>query len=122
MNKTVIILVALLSMYCLKAQKELNDENFEGYLDRQDNTLIVMDFYATWCRPCKVMEPILAELEDEYNQVNFYKMDIDDNVLDDVLELTSVPTYVLIKNGEPLEILEGAMTKLEMEELILKYK
>lgn len=122
--KNVILSIALLvfSLSGLSAQTEINDDNFEGYLDNKDDTLVVMDFYATWCGPCKKMEPVLKDLERKYRDVNFYKMDIDENFLDEILELTSVPTYVFVKNGEPLEIVEGAIGEEAMIDLIEKYK
>ena len=73
-----------------------------------DDTLIVMDFYATWCGPCRMMEPTLEKLENTYGSVvKFYKMDVDKNVLDDALEINAVPTYILIKNGELIKVIEG---------------
>lgn len=102
-----IYLISLVSISGF-SQYEINDDNYEQYLDVKDDTLIVMDFYATWCGPCRMMEPTLEKLENTYGSVvKFYKMDVDKNVLDDALEINAVPTYILIKNGELIKVIEG---------------
>ena len=103
------------------AQTELTDDNAEAKLLANNDRLIVLDFYATWCGPCKRMKPIIKELEAEYPNVDFYKIDVDKNEIDDVLGVTAMPTYLFIKNSNNLEQIEGAMSKTRMEDLIRKY-
>lgn len=104
------------------AQTELTDENAEAKLLVNNNRLIVLDFYATWCGPCKRMDPIIKELENKYkSQVDFYKIDVDENTIDDKLEISAMPTYLFIKNSTNLEQIEGAMSKTSMEDLIKKH-
>ena len=80
---------------------------------------IFVDAYTSWCGPCKRMNPILKELEKKYEgRVDFYKMDVDKNQLDDGIGVSSIPTYLFIKNSNNLEQTEGAMTKQKMIQII----
>lgn len=114
----------LLALLCLptiftSAQIEINDDNAESKLLVNNDKLVILDFYATWCGPCKQMNPILKELEKKYNgRVDFYKIDVDKNQLDDLLSVSSIPTYLFIKNSNNLEQTEGAMTKQKMIQII----
>lgn len=105
-----------------QAQTEITDENAESKLLVNNDKLIVVDFYATWCGPCKIMDPILKELSKEYaGKVDFYKIDVDENAVDDALGVTAMPTYFFIKNSTNLDVVKGAMSKGEMKSLIEKY-
>ncbi|QLL31116.1 hypothetical protein HG536_0A09330 [Torulaspora globosa] len=71
--------------------------------------LSVVDFYATWCGPCKAMAPHLSKLVDEYPDVGFYKVDVDESP--DVAQhcqVSAMPTFVFAKNGEMLGKIIGA--------------
>ncbi|AGC78120.1 thioredoxin 1 [Nonlabens dokdonensis] len=104
------------------AQIEINDDNAEEKLLTNNDRLILVDFYATWCGPCKKMDPILKELSEKYaGRVDFYKIDVDKNQVDDALGVTAMPTYFFIKNSTNLESIEGMRSKAVMEELIEKY-
>ena len=103
------------------AQTELTDENAEAKLLVNNDRLIVLDFYATWCAPCKRMKPIIKELEAKYPNVDFYKIDVDKNQVDDALGIAAMPTYLFIKNSSNLEQIEGAMSKTRMEGLIKQH-
>ncbi|WP_397362201.1 thioredoxin domain-containing protein [Olleya sp. R77988] len=121
-TRLTVLLISLFATFAY-SQKEITDDNAEPYLLTDDDTLIVLDFYATWCAPCKVMDPILKDLAEKYEgKVNFYKIDIDKNFLDDELNITAVPTYLFIKNSTNLEQIEGSMTKSKMMSLIEMHK
>lgn len=118
--------VLLFLMLCIAipsfAQTELTDENAESKLLAKNDRLIVLDFYATWCGPCKRMDPIIKELEAKYkDRVDFYKIDVDKNKVDDALGISAMPTYLFIYNSENLEQIEGAMSKSKMAGLIEKH-
>lgn len=122
MKKSLLILFLLLGIINSYGQTELTDDTAESKLLVNNDRLIVLDFYATWCSPCKMMDPIIEELEEEYGgRVDFYKIDIDKNKVDDALGITAVPTYFFIKNSANLEQIEGAMSKEKMESLITKH-
>ncbi len=73
-------------------------ENFESI--SKDKTILV-DFYADWCGPCKMMSPIIDEIKDEYKDIDVYKINVDDNSeLSRKYGVMSIPTIMIFKNGE----------------------
>ena len=79
----------------------------------------VIDFYATWCGPCRALGPVLSELAKEYDgKIVVGKCDVEEN--DDLAAaygVMSVPTLLFFKNGEPVEKKVGAMPKNKLKEL-----
>ncbi len=120
--KNVLLLLLLCIAIPSTAQTELTDATAESKLLVDNDRLIVLDFYATWCGPCKRMDPIIAELEKKYkDRVDFYKIDVDKNQVDDALGVNAMPTYLFIYNSANLEQIEGAMSKEKMAGLIEKH-
>ena len=81
-----------------------------------DNTIesgvVVVDFFATWCGPCKMLSPVIDELSGELENVNFVKVDIDQSMdLAQKFKIVSVPTLKVFKNGEEVDTLMGFMPK-----------
>ena len=75
--------------------------------------LELIDFYADWCAPCKVMEPVLEELEKEYSgKVGFKKINVDQNQDESSkFGIMSIPTYVFVKEGKEIDRVIGAASK-----------
>jgi len=72
----------------------------------------VVDFYADWCGPCKVVGPILEGLSNELTQISFGKVNADDEgELAGQFNISSIPTVLIFKNGAPVNQLVGAMSK-----------
>jgi thioredoxin 1 len=94
-------------------------ENFEEEVLKSDVPVLV-DMFATWCGPCKMMAPVVAQLAEEYEgTVKVGKLDIDQNV--DIVaqyKIMSVPTFLVIKDGEVVKKLIGAVSKEELVEAI----
>lgn len=94
-------------------------ENFEEKVLKSDVPVLV-DMFATWCGPCKMMAPVVAQLAEEYKgSVKVGKLDIDQNV--DIVaqyKIMSVPTFLVIKDGEVVKKLIGAVSKEELVEAI----
>ena len=94
-------------------------DNFEEEVLKSDVPVLV-DMFATWCRPCKMMAPVVAQLAEEYEgTVKVGKLDIDQNV--DIVaqyKIMSVPTFLVIKDGEVVKKLIGAVSKEELVEAI----
>lgn len=82
---------------------------------------VLIDFYADWCGPCKILSPIVEEVSSQYEDVKFVKIDIDSNqdIANDYM-ITSIPTLVYIKNGEEQNRVLGAVDKDTVETLIEK--
>ncbi|XP_011085782.1 thioredoxin H2 [Sesamum indicum] len=89
---------------------------------KQLNKLMVVDFSATWCGPCKFMEPVFNNLSAKYSDVDFVKIDVDE--LSDVSRefgVQAMPTFLLLKQGKEVERVVGAK-KDELEQKILKHR
>ena len=72
----------------------------------------VIDFWATWCGPCKLMNPILDEVEQEYPDLILTKVDIDvDKEMVEKYGIQSVPTYIILKDGKEIDRIIGAKPK-----------
>ena len=100
----------------------LNKENFENEV-LNSNKLTVVDFFATWCGPCQMLAPVLEKLSKEQNDLNIFKVDIDESVeLAIKYQVEVVPTLVIFKNGNPVKTLEGVRTEKELLEELNKLK
>jgi len=96
----------------------LTDDNFEASL--KDNSLILVDFWADWCFPCKMIAPVVEEMAQEMKgQVAFGKLNVDENPKTATrFGVTSIPTLILFKEGEIAEKIIGAVSKEHLEEKI----
>ena len=92
----------------------INSSEFSGLL--QEDKLLVVDFFATWCGPCKKLSPTLDEVSEEFTgQVNIVKVDVDESE-DLALNygIRSVPTVLFFKNGQQVDKFVGALPKSEI--------
>lgn len=90
----------------------LNEQNFEAEVIKSDIPVLV-DFYATWCGPCKMVAPIIAEIADEYKgKAKVCKLNVDEQTaLANKYGIRSIPTIMLFKNGEVVETMVGFRQK-----------
>ncbi|HAH71347.1 MAG: thioredoxin [Succinatimonas sp.] len=96
----------------------LNDSDFENEVINSDVPVLV-DFWATWCGPCKMIAPSLDELSEEMPNVKFVKIDIDKNSgYAGQLGIMSIPTLLIYKNGEVVGKQVGAMPKDSIKNFI----
>ena len=98
--------------------KDINAEEYEQ-IKKSKNT-VVIDFHATWCGPCKILSPILEELQGEMNDVEFVKLDVDQfPEISGANQVMGVPTVVILKDGEIKERFVGVQPKEVIKEKIL---
>jgi thioredoxin 1 len=90
---------------------EVNDSNFEQVVLKSDKPVIV-DFWAEWCGPCKVLGPRFVELSEEMSEYKFCKLDVDNNQeTAGKFGVRSIPTMIMFKGGEIVGTLVGAYPK-----------
>ena len=78
-----------------------SNEEFNSLIN--SDSLVVIDFFATWCGPCKMLSPVLENVSNVLNNVEFIKVDIDQfNELASQYKVQSVPTIVFVKNGNEI--------------------
>ena len=85
--------------------------------------LVVVDFFATWCGPCKMLSPVLEQINEDRSDVKIVKVDIDSNMdLAKKYGIMSVPTVILFKDGKEVDKKIGFMPKDMITEWLNEYK
>ena len=95
----------------------INQENFESIINSGKTVLI--DFYADWCGPCKMMAPIVEEIAEEIADITVGKINVDsESSLAAKFGIMTIPTFVVIKDGEIINQISGAMPKKQLTDAI----
>ncbi|MFN3604139.1 MAG: thioredoxin [Leptonema sp. (in: bacteria)] len=101
------------------AVKEITDDSFT---EETSKGLVVVDFWAEWCGPCKILSPIVEELSNEMSNVQFKKINVDENMeVANSLGITAIPTLVIYKDGHPIDKIIGLLPKVHLKKTIEKY-
>ncbi|MEF8831967.1 MAG: thioredoxin [Candidatus Thermoplasmatota archaeon] len=95
---------------------EVTDNDFEETME--EYPLVLMDFWANWCGPCKMMEPIMEDLAENYQgEVVIGKMNVDKNQnIPSRFQVSSIPTMILFKEGEVVDRMIGARGKEQLSQ------
>lgn len=90
---------------------EVTDANFDATL--KENQFVLVDFWAEWCGPCRMVAPVMEDLAKEYEgRLKVAKLDVDSNPQTAMkFRVMSIPTIILFKNGQPVEVMVGAAPK-----------
>ena len=93
----------------------ISDENFETEVLKSDQPVLI-DFWAAWCGPCKMIAPVVEELAGEYDgKVKIGKLDVDNNQQTAIkYGVRSIPTLLVFKNGEVKDTIIGAVPKAQI--------
>jgi len=104
------------------AEKNLTDNSFDEEIMNSE-TPVLVDFWAEWCGPCKLVAPILDEIaEEKSGSMRLAKLNIDDNIRTaQRFGVMSIPTMILFKNGEEVRRIVGAMPKSKLTAEIEEY-
>ena len=98
----------------------VTESNFETEVLNSDKNVLI-DFYADWCQPCKMLSPLIEEIANENKEIKFVKINVDEeSKLATKYNIMYMPTLVMIENGEEIERSIGYIEKNEIEKLIEK--
>lgn len=102
--------------------KEINDKNFQEEVLNTESTTVV-DFWASWCGPCKMLSPVIDELSQELKgKVEFVKVNVDENPLaSSQFRIASIPTVMVFKGGKVVETLVGFRPKQSIKTAIERH-
>ena len=101
---------------------KITKDNFKGEVEECEK-LVVIDLYADWCGPCKMLAPIIAELAEEMTDVKFGKINVDEEAeLARAFKVSSIPMVALVKDNVLLDIFVGYMPKEKLSEFISEYR
>ena len=101
------------------AAMHITSENFENEVLKSDKP-VLLDFWATWCGPCKMLLPIVEELSEEREDIKICKVNADEEGdLTNKFKIKAIPTLIAIKDGEERRRLVGLKNKNEILELFL---
>ena len=93
-------------------------ENFEQSVLKNEKT-VILDFYADWCGPCRMLGPVLEKIADEHDEIAVAKVNVDDiPSLAESFGVTSIPALFVLKNGEIVNQAVGFMPKEKVLELV----
>ena len=96
----------------------ITKNNFEAEIEKSDK-LCVIDLYADWCGPCRMLAPVLAELEGEYSDVKFCKVNVDnDPEIARMFNVDSIPMVAFVKNNTFVDVSVGYVPKATLSNKI----
>ena len=96
----------------------LEKDNFANEVLKSDKT-VLLDFYAEWCGPCRMVSPIVDEIADEHPEIKVCKVNVDEQPeLAGEFDVMSIPSLFVVKNGEVVKNHTGALPKAQILEML----
>lgn len=96
-----------------------NNENFKK---ETENGVVLVDFFAEWCGPCKMIGPVLEEIANERNDFNIMKINVDDNrEISAEFDVKNIPTLIVMKDGKEVKRHVGFAPKPELIKMVEEY-
>lgn len=103
---------------CKMSAININKNNFENEVLNSDKT-VLLDFWASWCAPCRMVVPIVEEIADERRDIKVGKINVDEEPeLANKFSIMSIPTLVVMKNGKIVQQVSGARPKNAILEML----
>lgn len=100
-------------------ETELTDANFDEFI--KNNPHAMVDFWAAWCGPCRMLAPTISEIADEHKEIAVGKLNVDDNPLTATkFKIMSIPAILFFKDGKLVDTVIGAVPKQVIEDSIEK--
>jgi len=100
--------------------KVIDSKEFEKVIKSED--LIIIDLYADWCVPCKSLEPVLNKLSNEFENVKFYKVNVEKSPeIAARFHISSIPYLLFFKNGKIIHGINGVVTEKELRRIISSF-
>jgi len=94
---------------------EINEKEFEEKIEER----CVVDFFATWCPPCKMLSPVIEEVSKDMDDIEFYKINVDENTdTANRYTVTHVPTLILFEKGNEIKRVSGYIDKEQLMRFI----
>ena len=109
------VLASNTAMSSIKEPITLTNSNFKNEVSKYP--ILLIDFWAPWCGPCRMISPMIEQLAREYTgKVVFGKVNIDENrMITQSFGIQSIPTMIIFKNGKAVDIIVGAIPKAQLE-------
>ena len=97
-----------------------SEKYFSEVLEESQQRLVLVDFYASWCAPCRILEPELDAFSEKYsNQISAYSVNIDTDLkLAEFYKIKNLPTVIIFKNNQPVQRWEKEISVAEIEKAI----
>jgi len=118
-NPFTLLISSIIHVEDIMADIVFNQQNFDSEV-LSASTPVLVDFWAPWCGPCKMIAPIVEELAKEYEgKVKIGKLNTDENLgIASKYQITSIPTLLIFKNGKPFQKIIGFKQKPELKRIL----